>query len=268
MQFPWPEPSKARAVIAARRVPSSTGIDFFEEAWRLAVEHESAQMLRVLTKRWPDASVCTPSKSPADAILGEARRLGAGAIALGWRGHGVFKRLLLGSVSHEIIRRSRWPVLVVREAPSRVRRVLLAYDDSPQARRAVKLLASATPPRGCRITVVSVVEMLQLTSLSRLPRSVQASIRSEADLENERRLNVARRKLDGAADRLRAAGWKTDCVLTGGQPLDTLLHACDDHHADVLVLGARAKTGLARALLGSVANGALTYARTPVLIVP
>lgn len=39
------------------------------------------------------------------------------------------------------------------------------------------------------------------------------------------------------------------------------------HRADILVLGARATSGLTRLLLGSVAQGALSISRTPVLLV-
>lgn len=268
MAFPWPEPSDARAVVAARRVADSSGLDFFEDIWRLSVERERTQMQRLLAKRWPGADVITPARSPVDAILGEARRERAGAIALGWRGHGLFKRLLLGSVSREVVGRAPCPVLVVREGRRSVRRVLLGFDGSTQARRALDLLARATPPRGGRIVLVSVVETLRVMGATQLPRQVRAAVHAQAELENRKRMDRARRKLDGAADRLRAADWKVDPVLTGGMPLDALLSACDEYRADVLVLGARAKTGLERALLGSVANGALAHARIPVLIVP
>lgn len=268
MRFPWPEPSTASAVIAARRVADSSGLDFFEDVWRQSVEREREDMQRALAKRWPDADVSTPARPPIDAILGEARRARAGAIALGWRGHGLFKRLLLGSVSREIVRRAPCPVLVVREARRSVRRVLLGFDGSPQARRALNMLARAAPPRGGRIILVSVVEMLRVMTAVRLPRQVRATVHAQAEEENRKRMDTARRKLEGAAARLREAGWKVDPVLTGGMPLDALLSACDEHRADVMVLGARAKTGLERALLGSVANGALAYAQVPVLIVP
>ena len=52
-----------------------------------------------------------------------------------------------------------------------------------------------------------------------------------------------------------------------GAPLATLLKAAEEHHADVLVVGARATGGLERALLGSVANGALNRSPVPVLLV-
>ena len=52
-----------------------------------------------------------------------------------------------------------------------------------------------------------------------------------------------------------------------GAPLDQVLKAADRANADVLVLGARSVSGMERALLGSVANGALNRSRIPVLVV-
>jgi len=268
MKFPWPEPSNVCVVVAARREMSSSGMDFFRDAWLGVVEREGAAAKRLLARRWPKVTLSTPDKSAAEAILGEVRRQRAGAIALGWRGHSLVKRLLLGSVSREVVRRSPVPVLVARGAARSVRRILIGYDDSAQSRRAVRLLAAATPRRGMRLMLVCVVEELYLTSLAMLPSSVRGEVASEAKRENMRRAAQAMSRIEAAAGTLRAAGWKVEIALKKGPPLDALLGACDEYHADVLVLGARAKRGLERALLGSVANGALTYAEVPVLIVP
>lgn len=52
-----------------------------------------------------------------------------------------------------------------------------------------------------------------------------------------------------------------------GAPLASLLEAVQEHRADVLILGARATSGLERALLGSVASGALDRSPVPVMLV-
>jgi nucleotide-binding universal stress UspA family protein len=51
----------------------------------------------------------------ADEIIRRAEEDGADLIAIGTRGHGDAASLVIGSVSHEVIRRSPVPVLVVHD---------------------------------------------------------------------------------------------------------------------------------------------------------
>ncbi len=53
-----------------------------------------------------------------------------------------------------------------------------------------------------------------------------------------------------------------------GLPLPALLAAVKASRSDLLALGGKGKTGAARVLLGSVADGALKQSPVPVLIVP
>lgn len=268
LRFPWPEPSAAQVLVACRNVEGTSGLDLFEEIWQQAAQHEADYARKALAARWPDATLMTPDELPVDAVLKEARRGKADVIVLGWRGHGSCERLLAGSVSRAIVRRSASPVLVAREAPRSVKRIVLGYDGSSQARRAIQLLARVPPPRGNQVLLISVVEFLRTIDVSWLPASIRASLKEQAERLNARKLAEARKKLESAAYALVAAGWRVTTTAIDGAPLEVLVRACGEHRADVLVVGARAKRGVERALLGSVANGALDRCRIPVLVVP
>ena len=253
--FPWPEPSSARGVVALGGWSTRLGAVRAAAIRGLYAEVDPAH--RLLARRWPGAWVVALHESPADAILSEARRFGAQALAVGWRGHGALHRLIAGSVSRELAARSRIPVLVARRAVAPVRRIVIAFDGSAGARRALRFAARLEPSSGSRAVLVNVVPPLALPPAA--PRFAEVQRRQAKDAE---------RRTAAAAARLRRAGWPSSVDVRIGAPLETLLEIAGEREGSVLVLGARATSGLKRALLGSVAEGALNHSRAPVLIVP
>ncbi len=60
---------------------------------------------------------------------------------------------------------------------------------------------------------------------------------------------------------------KTDAVLDVTSAVDTILNYASKENVDLIVIGTRGRTALKRFLLGSVANGVVTHAHCPVLVV-
>ena len=265
--FPWPEPSRARAVVAfGAALPMRPAL---RAAARRVLDAETESAQRVLAQRWNDADAVASQKPPARAILAEAKRFGADVIVLGSRGYGTIQRLIAGSVSREVVARAEKPVLVARTAPKAVRRVVVGFDGSAQSLEAVRFLGRLAPPRGGRVVVVSVIQRLRLPpSASRMPASMRAMLRRETAEVNRARMRSAKQKADASVSKLKDAGWRATSNVQFGVSLDTLLAATAHHKADVLVVGARATSGITRALLGSVAAGVLNHSRIPVLVVP
>ena len=56
--------------------------------------------------------------SPTDVLLGAAARPDVGLVVVGARGLGAVQRVLLGSVSENVLRHAEKPVLIVKSAPS------------------------------------------------------------------------------------------------------------------------------------------------------
>ncbi len=273
VKFPWPVSALTRAVIARTAwlpVDADWLTDHAEAhaALEKTFEPEADAARRALAPRWPDARIIIADALPRDAILAEAVRFKASVIILGWRGHGSFRRLLAGSVSRSVAARAPCPVLVVREAPKTVRRFVLGFDGSPNAERALDFLNSLDPVRGSSVVLVNVVEPVHMpASLARFPSSVRAPIRREVSAQKARLREEGQARMVGPATRLETAGWMVKSEVRAGDPLASLLSAVNEHRADVLILGARAIHGVERALLGSVAKGALNRSKVPVLLV-
>ena len=160
------------------------------------------------------------------------------------------------------------PVLVVREAPKAVRCFVVGFDSGPNADRALDFLGSLDPGRANRVVLVTVVEpIFAPPSVGRFPASVRALIHGEVTALNQERYQQGQALVAAGVARLERAGWTAKGEVRVGAPLACLLEAVAEHFADLLVLGARTTSGLERALLGSVANGALNSSPA-VLLVP
>jgi nucleotide-binding universal stress UspA family protein len=245
--FPWPAETRVRILSALDR----------------GVEQATESARRTLSRRWPAVDVEVSSKTPVEAILGAARRFKADVVVVGWRGHGAVRRLLMGSVSRGVVRGATCPVLVVRRL-QRVRAIVVGVDGSDTARRALAFVGRLAPPRGGRVTLVSAVELLTPPSRGRVPGA--GRIAQEVRRQNAIRARAATKELNRAAAGLERIGWQTRTMLVHGEPLRDLLDAVAAHRADLLVVGARATSGVRYLLLGSVAEGALNRSPVSVLV--
>jgi nucleotide-binding universal stress UspA family protein len=235
-----------------------------EQTYATAAEHAQ----RMLAKRWSDVQTIVVDDAPASAILDAIKRVGATTVVLGWRGHGKFRRLLAGSVARTVAARATCPVLIVRAQAYAMRRLVIGYDGSENAERAIDFVASLHAPWNARVHVVTAVEPVSPPgTVALLPPSVRARVRHSAAEVTDERCTKAQRAGELAVRRLERAAWKAAVDVRLGDPLVSLLTAATEYRADVLVLGARAKGFIERALLGSVANGAVNRARIPVLLV-
>ncbi len=262
--WPWPAGTRMFGIVA-EPLPVDGRAQLRAAAAQVA-EDARAAAARTLKRRWPDVRVSRAPGDPAAVIIREARRTRADVIVMGWRGHGVMRRLLMGSVSRGVVRHANCSVLVVRRAARQLRQVVIGYDGSPNADRAVRYVARLVP-RGTMVTLAMAVQFVRGPAQSLASAAAAGSIAEEVKRVNAKRQRDARRMLDRAATPLRESGCKVDYRVTDQAPLDALLAACAERKADVLAVGATGATGLRDLLVGSVAQGALDRSTIPVLVV-
>lgn len=266
VQFPWPDPDQG-SVVVAKQVTADYRRSILLSALDRTSELVARQASRAISKRWPAAPARIVDAEPVDGILAEARRVRADIIVMGWRGHGTVRRLLTGSVSRGVARRASCSVLIVRRPARSLRQVVIGFDGSPNAKRAVALVAALTAGRGARVTLVRAVETMHAPTHGLSVPDTRAAVAGEVSRINQQRRSTAQKELSRAASQLASAGWDVDHVVTDGVPLRELLATALTARADLLVVGARGVTGLRHLLLGSVAEGALNRSQVPVLVV-
>jgi len=264
--FPWPEPTRVRAVVA-RRVQTEHQRSVLLTALDQTTDVAARAARRALTRRWPEADVVIVDKAPADGVLAEAKRFGADVVVVGWRGLGMARRLLMGSVSRAVVRRATLPVLVVRQLPAEVSRVVIGLDASANAQRAVAFVADLSAPRDGTVTLVTVVERMGVPSQALVAAGVRASVAAAVKRINDERIASAKAAQERAARGLKRHGWRVKFVVTAGEPLRELLAEAASARAHVVAVGARSASGVHRLLLGSVAEGVLNRCPRTVLVV-
>jgi nucleotide-binding universal stress UspA family protein len=183
--------------------------------------------VRVHLRRW----------LPAESILDLARETGARLIARGRRGRST-RQALLGSVSGEVSRAARVPVVVVRGAATTPpRKLLLGVDGSAASRAAAAAVASWFPEA----------------------EIVAASVRHDAEGLDEARL---RAELD-------LAGLASAAVrerFPAGHVAAELLRLAEPENVDLICAGRRGHGPLHDLFVGSVAEKLLQLSPVPLLL--
>ena len=264
--FPWPADVRGSAVVA-KQVRADYRRSILLAALDRTSEFIARSASRAMAKRWPDSVAQVVDAAPIEGILREARRVRADVIVMGWRGHGAVRRLLTGSVSHGVVRRAPCSVLVVRRRLRSLHHIVVAFDGSPHAERALEFVAALAPERGARATVFRAVDTMHVPVQGLITAATRAAVAAEVARINDERRTTARKELSRAAKTLSAAGWRVDEVVTEGAPLRDLLATVVKTRADLVVVGAKGVTGLRHLLLGSVAEGTLNRSPVPVLVV-
>lgn len=201
---------------------------------------------------------------PASEIVLEAARFGADLLVVGAQGYGVVERILLGSVSSEVVDQAPCPVLVVR-APG-IARVLLATDGSADGDLAAAFVRDFSIFGDPAVKVLSVVDpgmpwWVGMAAVDALAAGDAYATVVHAAQKHAQEVAAA------TTDRLRI-----DHVMAESRPIEgevgsTIVNAASAWHADVVVLGTRGHGVVHRALVGSTSRYVLHHAPMSVLIV-
>lgn len=170
-------------------------------------------------------------------------------IAIGSRGLDALDRFLLGSVSTQVVLHAPCSVLIVKEPPRPVRRMVVAVDGSRASETAVRfVLQDLLPQWQLRNTEIVLVHAMPLL---KYPEAKEAG----------------KKLFKRYADKLVKAGFTVTEAPRLGRPADEIITVAKQKQADLIVMGAKGLGAVGRFFLGSVSTKVAQHSSCSVLVV-
>jgi len=220
-----------------------------------------AAVSRLAEARIRERAVGYPSV--AGGILTYAVEHDVDAIVLGTHGRRGVRRLLLGSVAEEVVRKAPCPVMTVGREVGTVDDLkggilLVPVDFSEHRFRLLSYARELAPVYGMNVRVIHVAEMKGVPDAYGLYDSPP-----DPGKPAERAENV----LDAELDPLRERAINVSVEVRAGHPADEVLAAAEDEEVALVMIATHGRTGLERMLMGSVAEKVIRQVPCPVFTV-
>ncbi len=232
---------------------------------RLLVDADDAP----LADRFADVTFETDVRrdvAAAPAILGYASDLDADLIVMGTHGRRGVRRLLIGSVAEEVVRRADRPVMTVRKdgddgALPTMERILVPIDFSDFAEDALRHAREFAQLYGAQVDLLHVIEE------NLHPAFYVGGVRSIYDVQPDIE-NKVRDRLHAAWEAVDAGtGTPAEMHVVDGRAARAITQFAQRNQSDLLVMSTHGLTGLEHFLMGSVAEKVVRHVTAPVLTV-
>lgn len=244
-------------VIDSRKYPSSS-----VEILTIRARAELAKLEKTLEETKVPVRSLIKVGIPSQEIVKTADEVDASVILMGARGLSLFREVLLGSTTSDVMRQSKRPILITRlkliEKSGKVEwervcqdllgKILFATDFSEPSQRALGLLKKLRANGAEEMVLVHVVD------------------RGETEEEAGKLREAAEKELKTVEDGLHADGWHVKSIVTVGVASKEITSLADAENASLIALGARGKGLIDRLLVGSTAEAVARRADRPVLI--
>jgi nucleotide-binding universal stress UspA family protein len=182
-------------------------------------------------------------------------------IVVGNHGRSELKHFFLGSVAEKVARHAPCTALIARKHAEGV--VLVATDLSDPAQLALAAGAREASRRKRRLVVVHATDTLARRAAPAMALLGANPTLDPPEIANQR-ANLVRQIIDSA---LKGLGVEAEIRLVSGDPAEQILELAVSLPAELLVLGARGHSGVARVMLGGVAAHMVQGAPCSVLAV-
>ncbi|HTJ24664.1 MAG TPA: universal stress protein [Candidatus Limnocylindria bacterium] len=138
--------------------------------------------------------------------------------------------------------------------------VLVAVDSSEPAQHAADFAIRIA--EGSRLIFVNAVDSSRIAALAmRTPLEDPEPVIDETAQD-------ARQLVSDLTQKAKRAGVHATGLVVEGEPVDAILRAAEQLTADLIILASHGRSGFARAVMGSVAEGVARRSRIPVMFAP
>jgi nucleotide-binding universal stress UspA family protein len=215
----------------------------------------------------PDVTTLVTEGEPSEEIVKAADEHGIDLIVMGTHGLGGYRKLLIGSTTERVLRRTFVPVAAVPLAES-----TFSLEDSlrPGAGPVVAAVDFSEPSHHAARVAADVATTLELQLLLLhvlKPRRTLLTWRGQAAVHDKTRMTGARRQLEELASSL-GVMTATQILVVTGHPADDIASAAIQRKASLITMGLRGEGGLFAPSPGSIAYHTLGLAPMPILAVP
>ncbi|MBE0431600.1 MAG: universal stress protein [Dehalococcoidia bacterium] len=255
-------------------------IDLIEDEVRRQEPEIEAYLERMagpLRKRGIDVNCTILRPAPAGhAILGYARDKSIDLICVATHGRSGLGRTVFGSVADFLLRESGLPSLIYRpqesetEAavePQPIKRILACLDGSELAGQIMPYATEEALSFQARLILLQVVPE-PVILLPGIPGVEPVPIRTDVMIEETKRsLARAKEYLERVATRPRERGIEVETVAILGRAGETILNYASSNDVDLIAIVTHGRSGLGRAVFGSIANHVLRHSGVPVLVI-
>jgi nucleotide-binding universal stress UspA family protein len=254
-------PNELRSNLLFPQISQITALKFPLEIKHIA-EAASASVAEITGRKERDFELIIDDGTPQALILSRAEQWQADLLIMGSHGQTSAADALIGSVTDSVIRHAHCPVLITR-SNKRTGRILAGTDFSDPALPPLRAAADEAERVGGELTVVHSLDLVW--SVAAYPALAFGGAPFNVSPEQIKELEVvAAKRLE---ESLKTLGITGDTLVTTGAAGTALIDIAREKKVDLIVVGTVGRTGLRRALLGSVAETVAKGAPCSVLIV-
>jgi len=201
---------------------------------------------------------------PGPIITEFADGLNVDLIVTGSNNRTGIERLFAGSVSNYILQHSSCPVLVIKDASklSSFKRILVAYDDSSQAAKALDTAIDIAKKTKAEIYLVTAYSLPINYGVGYSGIATDISVPFiKNTIKNINKIQAE------ALDKVKKENIAVYAQVVEGKPGPCIVDLVEKLNADLIVIGSHNRGAVSRLFLGSVSNYVLHLADCQVLVV-